>query len=471
MGLEEWERKEKKNRMKTTEQMKSFEQAYKNYIPEQVERLNENQMKWFRDAKFGMFIHWGLYSMLGKGEWVLFKERLNVKDYERLADDFSAVKFDARKWARTAKAAGMKYMVLTTRHHDGFCLFESRCSSFQAMNSAAHKDFVREYVDACREEGLKVGFYYSPLDWRFPGYFMPDLYWENALELKKQCHEQLRELMTNYGKIDLLWFDGEWLALGGMDWNETAGWFRRPDWAIGKYMKVNYFWESEKIINEIRRLQPGIMINNRFGWEGDFHVRERRIDDIRTDKPWDSNDCIADSWGYIPGRPVLSLRELIHNLVSIAVRDGNYLLNVGPAGEGDMEEEQTERLKQMGEWLACYGQTLYGTRGGPVIPGNWGGTTYTGNTVYVHILEWQKEGVTFSIPNHKLMAWGALNAANVHLEEKEGQIRIGIPVADRDPFDTIIELVFDKEIEWEGIKGTENDVYGLGDGIQNRSAN
>ena len=269
MGLEEWERKEKKNRMKTTEQMKSFEQAYKNYIPEQVERLNENQMKWFRYAKFGMFIHWGLYSMLGKGEWVLFKERLNVKDYERLADDFSAVKFDARKWARTAKAAGMKYMVLTTRHHDGFCLFESRCSSFQAMNSAAHKDFVREYVDACREEGLKVGFYYSPLDWRFPGYFMPDLYWENALELKKQCHEQLRELMTNYGKIDLLWFDGEWLALGGMDWSETAGWFRRPDWATGKYMKVNYFWESEKIINEIRRLQPGIMINNRFGWEGD----------------------------------------------------------------------------------------------------------------------------------------------------------------------------------------------------------
>ena len=222
MGLEEWERKEKKNRMKTTEQMKSFEQAYKNYIPEQVERLNENQMKWFRDAKFGMFIHWGLYSMLGKGEWVLFKERLNVKDYERLADDFSAVKFDARKWARTAKAAGMKYMVLTTRHHDGFCLFESRCSSFQAMNSAAHKDFVREYVDACREEGLKVGFYYSPLDWRFPGYFMPDLYWENALELKKQCHEQLRELMTNYGKIDLLWMARGCRGLGGIYSKETA---------------------------------------------------------------------------------------------------------------------------------------------------------------------------------------------------------------------------------------------------------
>ena len=123
-----------------------------------------------------------------------------------------ACRFDARAWARAAKDAGMKYMVLTTRHHDGFCLFDSRNSSFNAMNSAAHRDFVKEYVEACREEGLKVGFYYSPLDWRFPGYFFPDLYWENALELKKQCHDQLMELMTNYGKIDLLWFDGEWLA-------------------------------------------------------------------------------------------------------------------------------------------------------------------------------------------------------------------------------------------------------------------
>lgn len=125
-------------------------------------------------------------------------------------------------------------------------------------------------------------------------------------------------------------------------------------------MRVNYFWESEKLINEIRQLQPDIMINNRGGWEGDFHVRERRIDGMRTDKPWDSNDCIADSWGYIPGRPVLPLRQLIQNLVSIAVRDGNYLLNIGPDGTGKMDEEQVERLRQAGEWLSKYGETLYG---------------------------------------------------------------------------------------------------------------
>lgn len=203
--------------------MKSFPAARKNYRPEKVEKLSEEQMKWFRDAKFGMFIHWGVYSMLGKGEWVLMNEHLDVRKYETLKDDFLAENFDAEQWAKNAKAAGMKYMVLTTRHHDGFCLFDSKCSDFTAMKGAAHRDFVKEYVEACRKEGMKVGFYYSPLDWRFPGYFMPDLYWESAEALKKQCHDQLMELMSNYGKIDLLWFDGEWLALGGMEKEAGTG--------------------------------------------------------------------------------------------------------------------------------------------------------------------------------------------------------------------------------------------------------
>ena len=183
--------------MKTIEEMKSFPAARKNYRPEKVEKLSEEQMKWFRDAKFGMFIHWGVYSMLGKGEWVLMNEHLDVRKYETLKDDFLAENFDAEQWAKNAKAAGMKYMVLTTRHHDGFCLFDSKCSDFTAMKGAAHRDFVKEYVEACRKEGMKVGFYYSPLDWRFPGYFMPDLYWESAEALKKQCHDQLMELMLS----------------------------------------------------------------------------------------------------------------------------------------------------------------------------------------------------------------------------------------------------------------------------------
>ncbi len=393
-------------------------------------------------------------------------EHLDVRKYETLKDDFLAENFDAEQWAKNAKAAGMKYMVLTTRHHDGFCLFDSKCSDFTAMKGAAHRDFVKEYVEACRKEGMKVGFYYSPLDWRFPGYFMPDLYLESAEALKKQCHDQLMELMSNYGKIDLLWFDGEWLALGGMDWNGERGWYRKDDWQTSEYMRVNYFWESEKLINEIRQLQPDIMINNRGGWEGDFHVRERRIDGMRTDKPWDSNDCIADSWGYIPGRPVLPLRQLIQNLVSIAVRDGNYLLNIGPDGTGKMDEEQVERLRQAGEWLSKYGETLYGLRGGPVIADCWGGTTYRDNIVYVHILEWEKDQITFEIPGNTMEKWEVISGGKAKLTEENGTFSISVPIPERDSIDTILKLTFAEPIVWEGCKGRENDVYGLADGLK-----
>lgn len=449
--------------MKTIEELRSLETAQKNYVPEKVEKLSEKDMQWFRDAKFGMFIHWGLYSLLGKGEWVLFNEWLDMKKYAALSQDFSAEAFDAEKWARTAKKAGMKYMVLTTRHHDGFCLFNSKASGYNSVNSAAKRDFVKEYAEACRKEGLKVGFYYSPMDWRYPGYFFPELYWESAQEMKKQCWEQLEELMTNYGKIDLLWFDGEWLAHGGIGFGEN-GWMRDPDWGKSRYLRVNYFWESEKLINRIRALQPGIMINNRGGWEGDFHVRERQIGGIRTDKPWDSNDCLARSWGYIPGMPILSLEQLIRNLVSIIVRDGNYLLNVGPAGDGSFDPEHVQRLKQLGAWLEKYGESVYGTRGGPVQPGVWGGCVYRENTVYVHITEWGKDRI--EIPETgRLLSFRGLNCTNISLTEQNGMLRIEIPIEDRAPYDSIVRLDYAEPVRWDGVEAKEEDVYGLADGL------
>ena len=170
--------------------------------------------------------------------------------------------------------------------------------------------------------------------------------------------------------------------------------------------------------------------------------------------------------GYIPGRPVLSLRELVHNLISIVVRDGNYLLNVGPTGDGDMEPEQVERLRQLGDWLQKYGDTVYKTRGGPVIPGSWGGTTYRKNRVYVHIIEWQQDTVKFTIPDNELVSWRSLNARDAELTEDGGNIEIRVPIASRDMLDTIIELEFKEEIHWDGVEGKENDVYGLGDGLK-----
>ena len=178
----------------------------------------------WRDMRFGMFIHWGVYSIPGRGEWAQWNEQIPVEEYAKLADDFKPVKFNAAEWAATAKAAGMKYMVLTARHHDGFCLWDSQASfrDFTSMKTAAHLDFVAEYTKACRDAGLKVGLYYSPLDWRFPGFFFPGIYRSNAEAMKQQTYAQIRELLANYGQIDILWWDGggdDWLGFGGIEWS------------------------------------------------------------------------------------------------------------------------------------------------------------------------------------------------------------------------------------------------------------
>lgn len=447
--------------------MYSLKQMKEEYRPVPVKKADPKDQQWLRDAKFGMFIHFGLYSVLGHGEWAMFNERISVSEYAKLANQFTLENFNAEDWVICAKNAGMKYMVLTTRHHDGFSLYDSKVSAYNSVNSAAKRDIVREYVEACRKHDMKIGFYYSPMDWRYPGYFFPEMYLDNALDMRDQCREQLRELMTNYGKIDMLWFDGEWLAHGGIGFSGD-GWTRDPDYGNDPiYFKVNYFWESEKVLSMIRELQPHILINNRFGWEGDFHTRERRIGELRTDKPWESGDCLTRSWGWMPNMPMYSLRECIKKLVSVAVRDGTYLLNVGPTGKGNFESRCVERLRQVGEWLKQYGDAIYETRGGPVIPGEWGGSTYKSNQVYIHITEWQEDQIVIPSFSGKISSWMSLNTPNVTLIQKDDQLSIQAPVADRDPFDTIIKITLQEEVVWDGVMPVENDIYGLGDGLSN----
>lgn len=396
----------------------------------------------------------------------MFNERMDVSEYAGLAEQFDAKGFNPRAWARTAKEAGMKYMVLTTKHHDGFCLFDSKVSSFNSVNSAAGRDLVAEFAEACRAEGLKVGLYYSPMDWRFPGYFFPEMYMESALQMKEQCWGHIRELMTGYGKIDLLWYDGEWLAHGGINWEVENGWYRSDDFAKDDiYFKVNYFWESEKLNAMVRELQPGIKINNRSGWKGDFHVRERRIGGMRTDKPWDSNDCLTQSWGYIPNVPMLTLQECIRYLLNTVTRDGNYLLNVGPMGDGAIEDRQIALLRQAGDWLKLYGYTMYKTRGGPFIPGEWGGATYSQNIVYLHITDWPSDKLVLPKLSQSITAWKNITSNNAFVEETETAIEISVPVEGRDSIDTIIALHFEDPITWEGVTEVEQDAYGLADGL------
>src|SRR5581483_178573 len=220
--------------------------------------------------------------------------------------------FDPDSWAATAKAAGMKYMVLTSRHHDGFSLFDSKASDFTSMKTAAHRDFVAEYVTAVRKAGLHVGLYYSPLDWRFPGFFFPDLQRQSAEAMREQYHRQVEELLSNYGQIDVLWFDGgetDWLNFGG-DWVAGAGWKKRPK---GEHYKGGFSWQHDEVYAAIRRLQPQIIINGRADMPEDFHSREGdgALGNFDNEHPWELCTTLAGAWGYQPNRSPKPLKDCI----------------------------------------------------------------------------------------------------------------------------------------------------------------
>ena len=341
--------------------------------------------KW-RDYKFGMFIHYGLYSLLGEGEWVMFNKPMDRDEYAQLARRFTAVNFDGAALAKLAKRAGMRYMVLTTRHHDGFCLFDSPSSigGYTSVNSAAKRDLVREYADACRAEGLGVGFYYSPMDWRCEGFFFPQMYHRSALEMRAQCHGQIRELMRNYGKVDVLWYDGGedyWLAHGRHLNNGSEENFREHPLIPG-------FWGEEELDRLARTAQPGIVINNRLGARkcGDYDTPERKIGAFNTHRAWETCDALAESWGWMPDTQLRSLQNVVHLLTDVITGDGNLLLNISPRPDGSVDPAHAQRLVEVGDWLEKYGEAVYGTRGGPVKNDTrFGGAVWKGNNVYFHV--------------------------------------------------------------------------------------
>lgn len=336
-------------------------------------RLPAEKMKWWQDAKFGMFIHWGLYAIPGKGEWVMNNDKIPAAEYAKLADQFNPQHFDANAWASLACDAGMKYMVLTARHHDGFALWNSPSSygHFTSFETAAHRDVVKEYTDACRKAGLGVGIYYSPMDWRFPGYFKPVELAENAALMKQQGYGQVEELVKNYGKIDVLWYDGGWLAHTGTD--ADAAWF----------------WEPVKLNTMVRHYQPDAVISPRSGWEGDFQCNEgdAKVTGPIIPTPWEK--CLnlnRGSWGYHADQHLMTLKDIIVMLVNTVDRGGNMLLNVGPDPDGVIPENQVALLKEVGAWLQQHGEGIYGTRPGPFEPvEDVYGAVQRDNLIYLHV--------------------------------------------------------------------------------------
>ena len=353
----------------------------------------EERMKWWHRARFGMFIHWGLYSLLERGEWVMRNERILPEEYAQLARRFRGARFDADAWAGLAREAGMKYMVLTTRHHDGFCLYDSKVSDYTAPKTAAGRDFVAEYVQACRKAGLKVGFYYSLLDWRFPGYFEPRRYRKSAAQLVAQAHSQVRELMTMYGKIDILWYDGGWLLGSPTPTTKRA---------------MTAFWRAKRLNAMVRDLQPHIIINNRSGPDEDLDTPEQHVTASAAGKGWESCMTMGDScgWGYIRNNPNMkTVPQLLQNLVIAAAGGGNYLLNIGPKADGTVRREEVVRLRAMGDWLKINGEAIYGSERCGLSGGMVGTWTAKGLNGYLHLFRWP--GETAVVPRVKSRAKSA----------------------------------------------------------------
>ncbi|WP_175022896.1 alpha-L-fucosidase [Rugamonas rivuli] len=407
------------------------------------------RVQWWREARFGMFIHWGLYSIPGRGEWVQWSEQIPVNQYAKLADQFKPTHFDPKAWASLAKSAGMKYTVLTARHHDGFALFDDGDNPYTSVKSGAHRDFVAEYVKAVREAGLGVGLYYSPLDWRFPGFFFPDLQRESAEAMRAQYHRQVEKLMSNYGKIDVLWFDGgetDWLNFSG-EWagaEAIAEWKKR---GYGKHYQGGFSWQHDQVHTTLRRLQPQVLINGRADMPPDFRSREGdgALGDFDNEHPWELCTTIAGAWGYQPNMQPKPLKHYLQLLANVAGRDGNLLLNVGPAPDGQIDASQAARLREIGGWLGQYGKSIYATRGGPFLPGEYGASTHRDQTIYVHVLKWPQGQDKLALPAIPVRIVGAsvLTGGTVRYTQTGQGIELAVPSAARNDIDTIIALQLD----------------------------
>lgn len=401
----------------------------------------EERMQWWAEAKFGMFIHWGLYSVLGRGEWTRLVERIPETEYAKLADRFNPPKqsFTPENWVKAAKEAGMKYMVLTTRHHDGFCLFDSKASDFTSVKTAAKRDFVKEYVAACRKHGMRVGLYYSLLDWRFPGYFDLKKYPDSFEAMVKQVHSQVRELMTNYGKIDILWYDGGWIP--GTDVNKDTP----------------VFWRSRQLNGMVRKLQPHIIINNRAGLPEDTDTPEQNTTPSEAGRYWESCMTMGDfcGWGYIKNNPNMKpATQLIQNLVTCASNGGNYLLNIGPKSDGSIRKEEAVRLKEIGKWLKKNGEAIYGTErisSGSTWEatgfGFWGAAmlgmaTAKGNNAYLHIFRWPGNTAVITGIKSRVLSSEILAAGKkLKFKQEQGKLTItGLPEQPPDKYGTVIKL-------------------------------
>lgn len=383
------------------------------------------RMAWWGDARFGLFIHWGPVSLKGTEiGWSRGGERrgygskgnqVPVEVYDHLYREFNPTNFNAREWVVIAQAAGMKYLVFTSRHHDGFSMFDTRASDYKitSPDSPFRRDVVKELADACHAAGLRFGLYYSQPDWRHPDAFTPDRHDRYLAYLK----QQVTELCSNYGRLDILWFDG-----------------------LGKPAKD---YDGEGLVKIIRGLQPRIIINNRTGLPEDHDTPEQRVGKYQDQRPWESCITICRQWAWKPDDDMKSLKDCLQTLVLCAGGDGNLLFNVGPMPDGRIEPRQVERLKEMGAWLARHGESIYGTRGGPWKPTRAVASTRKGNSIFLHVFRWDADALTLPDIPAKVTRASRLGGGPVQVRQADGKLVVTIAPAQRDEVDTVIYLELD----------------------------
>lgn len=391
--------------------------------------------KWWQDARFGMFIHFGVASLkgveLGWGRGTRLKPDTSsigpIPDpiYDNLYKEFSIENFDAKKWVELARQTGMKYIVVVTKHHDGFHMWDTAFSDYKITRSPFGRDYLKELVDAAHAAKMPIGVYFSQRDWVHPDYDPRGAY--PGRDHRKYIEYQInavRELLTKYGKIDILWFDAAWW--GGM--------FKETD------------WDSERLYRLARECQPNILINNRASIPGDFDTPEQHVGGFQANRPWESVITLTGSWGYKPNSPLKTPKQVIDLLIQCVTGDGNLMLNVGPMPTGEVSPREIEVLKVVGDWMKQYGQSVYQTRGGPLRNAAWGGTTYRGDTVFVHVLNWPGETLSLRPMDEKILSAKALTGGEVKFTQTETGGSLTMKQGDRHALDTVIELKLDRAV-------------------------
>ena len=423
-------------------------QAQQGYQPSPE---NLEARAWFQEARFGLFVHWGVYSILGDGEWVMNNQNISKSEYEKLPQFFNPIAFDPNEWVAMVKRAGMKYITITSRHHDGFSMFDSKVTEYDIVDASPYgKDILKQLAAACHREGIKLFFYYSLLDWNRDDYYPRGRTgtgiagrgtgeWEEYIAFMKA---QLTELLTNYGPIGGIWFDGDW---------------DQKEWDGKHFGKLKVNWHYDELYSLIHKLQPQALVGNNHHLaviEGeDFQMFEKDLPGKNTtgwgtpsdqigSVPLEVCETINGSWGFnLQDRRHKSKKELVQYLVKAAGYGSNLLLNVGPMPNGKIQEEHVQSLHEMGDWLKDYGKTIYATQRGPIDPNDRFVTTQKGKTVYLHLMDEKAnylhlDPVPVAIKSIRHFKTGK----SLDYKKNDLGITIDLSKVDKDPITTVIQI-------------------------------